>query len=100
MPLQRRLPKFGFTSHKVRDHAELRLDKLAGIDAEVIDLPVLKGAGLIPSTAKRVKIIASGALSKPVSIKGIAVTKGARAAIEAPGGKVGMIEATQTEIRQ
>lgn len=97
MPLQRRLPKFGFTSRIGKDRAELRLDKLANIDAPVIDLAVLKRERLIPAAAKRVKIIASGTLNKPVSIKGIAVTKGARAAIEAAGGTVEMIEAATVD---
>jgi large subunit ribosomal protein L15 len=95
MPLQRRVPKFGFTSLKAKEWAELRLDKLANIEAEVIDLAVLKRTGSIPAVAKRVKIIASGTLTRSVRIRGIAVTKGARAAIEAAGGSVEMIEATQ-----
>ncbi|HKH20044.1 MAG TPA: 50S ribosomal protein L15 [Gammaproteobacteria bacterium] len=95
MPLQRRVPKFGFTSLNAKEWAELRLDKLANIDAEVIDLAVLKRTGSIPAVAKRVKIIASGTLIRSVTIRGIAVTKGARAAIEAAGGSVEMIEATQ-----
>lgn len=94
MPLQRRVPKFGFTSLKRKDRAEVRLDKLANIDAEIIDFAVLKRAGLIPPGAKRVKIIASGTLGKPVAIRGIAVTKGALSAIEAAGGSVEMIEAS------
>ncbi|MGH8503132.1 MAG: 50S ribosomal protein L15 [Gammaproteobacteria bacterium] len=88
MPLQRRLPKFGFVSPKNRDREELRLDKLNAIDAETIDLNVLKAQGLIAARTTQVKIIASGALNKAVSIKGIAVTRGARAAIEAAGGTV------------
>jgi large subunit ribosomal protein L15 len=71
------------------------LDKLANIEAEVIDLAVLKRTGSIPAVAKRVKIIASGTLTRSVRIRGIAVTKGARAAIEAAGGSVEMIEAAQ-----
>lgn len=88
MPLQRRVPKFGFTSHKAADKAEVRLDQLAKIDAEVIDLAALKSAKLIAADIQRVKVIASGTLDKAVSIKGIAVTKGARAAIENAGGKI------------
>jgi large subunit ribosomal protein L15 len=96
MPLQRRVPKFGFTSLKARDRAELRLDKLARIEAQVIDLGTLKSAGLVPAKTRRVKIIASGIIDKPVSVKGIAVTKGARAAIEAAGGTIESPEPRQT----
>lgn len=88
MPLQRRVPKFGFTSLKARECAEVRLDKLVKADADVIDLAALKAAGLVPPSAKRAKIIASGSLSKPVSLKGIAATRGARSAIEAAGGTI------------
>jgi len=88
MPLQRRLPKFGFVSAKKRDREELRLDRLNSIDAETIDLAALKAQGAIAPRTTRVKIIASGALTRAVSIKGVAVTRGARAAIEAAGGSV------------
>jgi large subunit ribosomal protein L15 len=88
MPLQRRVPKYGFTSHKAADKAELRVDALARLDAEVIDLGVLKGARLVPMAARRVKIIASGTLGKPVVIRGLALTRGARAAIEKAGGAI------------
>ncbi len=88
MPLQRRLPKFGFVSKSKRDREELRLDRLNSIDAETIDLAVLKAQGAIAPRTTRVKIIASGALTKAVAINGVAVTRGARAAIEAAGGTV------------
>src|SRR5688500_18917533 len=88
MPLQRRVPKYGFTSLKAADKAELRMDALARLDAEVIDLAVLKGARVVPTAARRVKIIASGTLGKPVVIRGLAVTRGARAAIERAGGAI------------
>jgi large subunit ribosomal protein L15 len=74
----------------------LRLDKLARIEAQVIDLATLKSAGLVPAKTRRVKIIASGIIDKPVSVKGIPVTKGARAAIEAAGGTIESPEPRQT----
>ena len=88
MPLQRRLPKFGFTSRKSRFNGEVRVGDLAMIDAEVIDMGVLKAAKIVAKRVKRAKIIAAGKLDKAVVVKGIAVTPGARAAIEAAGGKV------------
>lgn len=88
MPLQRRLPKFGFVSRTAGDTAELRLHELALPQADVIDLDCLKQAGLVPARAKRVKVIASGKLDKAVKIKGLAVTPGARKAIEAAGGAI------------
>lgn len=88
MPLQRRLPKVGFTSRKSRFAAEVRLHELAKIDGEVIDLAALKAANVVPQQAQSVKVIASGKLEKAVTLQGISVTKGARAAIEAAGGKV------------
>jgi large subunit ribosomal protein L15 len=87
MPLQRRLPKLGFVSHLKGDTAELRLHELAKLDGEA-DLLALKTAGLVPQTAKRVKVIASGKIEKAVTVKGLAVTPGARKAIEAAGGKI------------
>ena len=87
MPLQRRLPKVGFRSYLSRITGEIRLDELEKAAAETIDLNVLKNAGLIPRKIKRVKIIGSGTIGKAVTIKGIRATKGARAAIEAAGGK-------------
>jgi len=88
MPLQRRLPKVGFKSRKGRFADEVRLDSVGRLDAEVVDLDVLKAAGLVDRSAMRVKVIASGELSRAVTVKGLAVTKGARAAIDAAGGKV------------
>lgn len=88
MPLQRRLPKFGFTSRKKKFAAEVRLNELAGIEAAEIDLEVLKSAHIVPTRTKKVKIIDSGVIDKGVTIKGLAVTKGARSAIEAQGGKI------------
>ena len=88
MPLQRRLPKVGFRSHLKPTRAEVRLDALARLEVEVIDIPALKQAGLVPINTDRVKVILAGKIEKKVSLKGIAATKGARAAIEAAGGKL------------
>ena len=88
MPLQRRLPKVGFTSRMARNTAELRLRELALPEDEVIDILSLKKARLVPAQASKVKVILSGKLEKAVKIKGLAVTKGARAAIEAAGGSI------------
>ncbi|WJW75029.1 50S ribosomal protein L15 [Thiohalobacter sp. IOR34] len=88
MPLQRRLPKVGFSSRIGRTRAEVRLHELAKVEAEVIDLLALKTASLVPQQTLKAKVILSGKLDKAVTVKGLAVTKGARAAIEAAGGKV------------
>ena len=88
MPIQRRLPKVGFSSQRSLATAEIRLQELAKLDAEVIDLRVLASVNLINKNVSRVKIIASGKLERAVSIKGLGVTKGALAAIEAVGGTV------------
>jgi large subunit ribosomal protein L15 len=90
MPLQRRLPKMGFRSHLRALTAELRLDELAKVKGEhaEIDMLVLKMSNLVPANCERVKVIKAGELKQAVTLKGIAVTKGARAAIEAAGGKI------------
>ncbi len=88
MPLQRRLPKVGFTSRMAKYTAELRLHELAIPEADVIDIDVLKGLSLVPKRATKVKVILSGELEKAVKLKGLAVTKGARAAIEKAGGSI------------
>ncbi len=88
MPLQRRLPKVGFTSRMARRTAELRLHELAIPEADVIDIDVLKALSLVPAYTEKVKVILSGELDKAVKLKGIAVTKGARAAIEKAGGSI------------
>ncbi len=89
MPLHRRLPKRGFVSLSAEDTAEVRLSDLARIAVDEIDLLVLKQAGVVSGMAKTAKVILSGKLDKAVKLKGIAVTKGARAAIEAAGGSIG-----------
>jgi large subunit ribosomal protein L15 len=86
-PLDRRLPKFGFRSKIKSTRAEVRLNELAKVTAAVIDLDALKAAELVPIFTERVKVILSGEIKKAVTLKGIAATKGARAAIEAAGGK-------------
>ena len=88
MPLQRRLPKVGFNSRKARLTAELRLHELEIPAADVIDIAVLKEANLVPAFVLKVKVIKSGEIAKPVKLKGIAVTKGAREAIEKAGGSI------------
>ena len=86
--MQRRLPKFGFTSRSARYSAEVRLNELAVVTADVIDLAALKDANIITDIIKTAKVVLSGEIAKAVTLKGIKVTKGARAAIEAAGGKV------------
>ena len=88
MPLQRRLPKVGFNSRLASTRAEVRLSELARVSAEVIDLPALKAAGVVPADTEKVKVIASGEISQAVQLKAIGVTPGARKAIEAAGGKI------------
>jgi large subunit ribosomal protein L15 len=88
MPLQRRLPKVGFTTAKSRVTGAIRLHELAAVGAGVIDLDALKQANLVPRGITRVKVFASGRLDRAVTVRGIKVTRGARAAIEAAGGKV------------
>ncbi len=88
MPLQRRLPKAGFTSQMAVRAAEIRLHELALVGADVVDLMALKAAGLVGHRVLKAKVILSGSLDKAVTLKGISVTKGARAAIEAAGGRV------------
>ena len=88
MPLQRRLPKRGFTSRSARYNAEVRLYQLQVMKADVIDLDSLRAENVIGHEARQVKIINTGELSRAVTVKGLGVTKGARAAIEAAGGKV------------
>jgi len=86
MPLQRRVPKFGFRSRKARFAAEVRLSELKYVDGGVVDLASLKAANVIAQDAKTAKIIASGEVGVAVTVKGVAATKGARAAIEKAGG--------------
>ena len=89
MPLQRRLPKRGFKSHTAMFNAEITLADLQRLGVDEVDLLALKQAGLVGERAKTVKVIKSGELSIKVVLKGLAVTAGAKAAIEAAGGSVG-----------
>jgi large subunit ribosomal protein L15 len=93
MPLQRRLPKRGFKSPMAGRTAEVRLSDLERIEASEVDLLVLKQAGVVPQLALAAKVILSGNLTRKVSLKGIGITKGARAAVEAAGGSVLVEEA-------
>jgi large subunit ribosomal protein L15 len=88
MPLQRRLPKVGFRSRKAKYTAEVRLDELAKIAGDVVDMAALYEADILPRTMKRAKVILSGEITRAVTVQGLRATKGARAAIEAAGGKV------------
>ena len=87
-PLQRRLPKFGFTSKVGRTTGEVTLSEVALANADVVTLDVLKGADLVSRKLTRVKVILSGSIDRAITAQGLGVTKGARAAIEAAGGKV------------
>jgi large subunit ribosomal protein L15 len=88
MPLQRRLPKVGFVSRVSLTTAEVRLSELVKVEGDVIDMESLKKAGLVAKSMKRAKIFASGKIEQAVNVKGVRVTKGAKAAIEAAGGTV------------
>lgn len=88
MPLQMRLPKFGFNSAIARVTAEVRLSELEKVEAEVIDLQALKDANVINNSMKRARVMLSGEITKAVTLKGVGVTAGAKAAIEAVGGKI------------
>ena len=87
MPLQRRMPKVGFRSDIKRTRAEVRLSELAKLDG-LVDLAALMKAGVVPSGTESAKVVLSGEIKKAVTLKGIGVTKGARAAIEAAGGTI------------
>ncbi|MBG58231.1 50S ribosomal protein L15 [Porticoccus hydrocarbonoclasticus] len=88
MPLQKRLPKYGFTSRISRVTAEIRLSELNSVSGDLVDIATLRAAGLINASITRAKVFMSGEVDRPVTVKGLRVTKGARAAIEAAGGKV------------
>lgn len=88
MPIQRRLPKVGFKSRIGRLSAEVRLSELNKVDGDVVDLSTLKAAGVIAQHSVQAKIFASGEVSRAFSVSGVAVSKGAREAITAAGGKV------------
>lgn len=88
MPIQRRLPKFGFTSRKAMVTAEVNLAEIAKVDGDTVELATLKAAGLVRKNVLHAKVIKSDELSRAVTVKGLKVTKGAREAIEAAGGKI------------
>ena len=88
MPLKQRLPKFGFTSRKSLVSGEVRLNEIAKVDGDVVTIETLKQAGLLVNTIKFAKVVLSGEISRSVTVQGLRVTKGARAAIEAAGGKI------------
>lgn len=88
MPMHRRLPKFGFTSRISRRTAEVRLSELTKVDGDIIDLLTLKAANIVDAQTLQAKIILFGTVTKAVTVKGVGVTKGAREAIEAAGGKI------------
>ena len=88
MPLQRRMPKVGFRSAMKATRAEVRLDELAKVKADVIDLAALKAANVVPMHAEVAKVVLSGNITRAVTLTGIGATKGAKAAIEAAGGRI------------
>jgi large subunit ribosomal protein L15 len=88
MPLQRRLPKVGFRSKLAKDTAEVLLYKLDAIAADTIDFSVLREAGLVPTSARQAKVVKKGEITRKLALKGVLVTAGAKAAIEAAGGSV------------
>jgi large subunit ribosomal protein L15 len=88
MPLQRRLPKLGFTSRVKKFAAQVTLYEVSSLSAEVVDLKALVEANLVPAFAKNVKVIKSGEITKSITVKGLKVTSGAKVSIEAVGGKV------------
>ena len=88
MPIQRRMPKVGFRSKIARTRAEVMLSELAKVKDAVIDLEALKKVDVIPVFAEKAKVVLSGKIDRAVTLKGISATKGARAAIEAAGGKI------------
>ena len=88
MPLQKRLPKYGFSSRIARTTAQIRVAELSAVEADVVDLAALKSADLVRQDVTRARVFLSGELNKAVTVKGLAVTKGAREAIEKAGGKI------------
>ena len=88
MPLQKRLPKYGFTSRISRTTAQVRLGELNRVAGEVVDLAALKAANLVRGDVTRARVFLSGEVGRALTVQGLAVTKGARAAIEQAGGKV------------
>jgi len=88
MPLQRRVPKFGFRSAQARETAEVRLNELNRVEGDVADLAALKKANVVRRDMKRAKVVLKGEIERALTVRGLGVTRGARAAIEKAGGKV------------
>ena len=88
MPMHKRLPKVGFRSKLAKDTAEVLLYKLEALDIEVIDFAALRAAKLVPATAKQAKVVKKGEITRKITLQGVLSTAGAKAAIEAAGGKV------------
>ena len=88
MPLQRRIPKFGFKSRVNKHTEQVRLGDLNSVTAEIVDIHILKSMDLIKDSTQKVKVFLSGEVTKAMTLKGIAISRGARAAIEAAGGKI------------
>ena len=88
MPLQRRLPKRGFSSSKLKNTFEVRLNDLAKVDEEVIDMDALKNSKIVPRSALSIKVIATGEVTKALRVQGLLITRKAKEAIEQAGGKV------------
>ncbi len=88
MPLQKRLPKYGFSSRIARTTAQIRTAELNRVESEIIDLDALKSADLVKQDIQRARVFLSGELRKAVTVKGLGLTKGAREAIEQAGGKI------------
>jgi len=88
MPLQRRLPKRGFTSLTKKETSELRLDQLEKVKADIIDLDALKNENLVPRYIQKIKVIATGELNKAVTIQGLSLSENAKKAVINSGGKI------------
>lgn len=88
MPIQRRLPKRGFVSLTKDDTARVRTSELVAVNAETIDMLVLKQANVVPGSVRSVKVYLSGEVTRAINVQGLLLSKGARAAIEAAGGKI------------
>lgn len=88
MPLQKRLPKYGFVSRSSLESAQVRLGELGAVAGDVVDLPALQAANIVSRNVRFVKVFASGEVTRALTVRGVGLTKGARAAIEAAGGKV------------
>ncbi len=100
MPLQRRLPKRGFTSLTKATTAEVRLSDIERMEGDTIDFAALKAAGVVPVRSVRARVILSGVITRKVNLSGVVATKGAKAAIEAAGGTVAAVEAQESHAKE